>query len=78
LIFRMQLADDFRKLMVQFKTPSVENMEGYKTRYVRKLLDCSANSLHSLRIAVKLRFKKVGGIIYYNSKDVKISLHEGY
>lgn len=77
-VFRMQLVDDFRSLMVQYKPSAVENLEGLKTRHVRKMLDCSANKVQSLRIAGKLRFKKVGGTIYYNREDVKILLNEGY
>jgi 3-methyladenine DNA glycosylase Tag len=76
-IFRMQLVDDFRSLIVQFKPAEVENLKGLKTRHVRTMLDCSTNKVQSLRIAGKLRFKKVGGTIYYNRDDVKKLLNEG-
>jgi hypothetical protein len=35
--------------------------EGYKTKDVRRILGCSVNKLVSLRIAKKIRWKKIGG-----------------
>jgi hypothetical protein len=75
---RLQLMDDFKALLLQAKPPSGEMLEGYKTSHVRKILGCSTNKLAALRIARKLRTKKVGGTLYYNKEDVKRLVEEGY
>jgi hypothetical protein len=77
-VLRKQLMEDFKAILTQAKPSSQESQEGYKTKHVRKLLGCSNNKLVSLRIARKLRTKKVGGTIYYNKEDVKRLLEEGY
>ena len=77
-VFRMQLLDDFKLVLQQQLKSSNENIEGYKTVHVRKILGCSVNKLVSLRIAKKLRTKKIGGTIYYNKEDVQRLLKEGY
>lgn len=75
---RMQLLDDFKIVLSKYQQPTGEISEGYKTRHVRKILGCSTNKLQSLRVAGKLRFKKVGGTIYYKKEDVSKLLNEGY
>jgi len=52
--------------------------EGYKTKDVRRILGCSVNKLVSLRIARKIRWKKIGGTVYYSPEDVKRLLEEGF
>lgn len=52
--------------------------EGYKTKDVRRVLGCSVNKLVSLRIAKKIRWKKIGGTVYYNAEDVRRILEEGF
>jgi len=52
--------------------------EGYKTKDVRRILGCSVNKLVSLRIARKIRWKKIGGTVYYNQEDVRRLLEEGF
>lgn len=44
--------------------------EWLKARVVRKLLDISAGSLQNLRVAGKVRYKKVLGSYYYNRDDL--------
>lgn len=75
---RMQLLDDFKSLLSKYQQPVSEVLEGYKTRHVRKILGCSTNKLQSLRVAGKLRSKKVGGTIYYKKEDVNRLLNEGF
>lgn len=76
-LLRMQLLGDFKVILGQHQQPA-EMPEGYKTRHVRKILGCSTNKLQALRIAGKLRCKKVGGTIYYKKEDVKKLLDEGF
>ena len=76
--FRMQLLEDMKSLLKQGRETSLENIEGYKTANVRKILGCSVNKLVSLRVARKIRTKKIGGTVYYNKEDVKRLVEEGF
>lgn len=76
--FRMQLINDLKTIIIQTRQPTNESIEGYKTSHVRKILGCSVNKLVALRIARKVRMKKIGGTNYYNREDVKRLLEEGY
>ena len=77
-ILRVQLMGDIKAVLAQNAQPYSQRIEGYKTKDVRKILGCSINKLVSLRIARKIRTKKIGGTIYYNREDVKRLLEEGY
>lgn len=44
--------------------------EWLKSRAVRKMLDISPGTLQNLRIAGKVRFKKVLGSYYYSKEDL--------
>lgn len=76
--FRIQLLDELKEYMHQLKKETSNGtVEGYKTKHVRKILDCSNGKLQSLRIAGKLRCNKVGGTLYYRKEDVQKLLEEG-
>ena len=77
-IFRQQLIEDFKTIIIQSRQPANENPQGYKTSHVRKILGCSVNKLVALRVAGKLRSKKILGTLYYNKQDVKRLLEEGF
>jgi hypothetical protein len=74
--FRLQLLNDLRECISQLKPPAHDSLEGLKTGHVRKMLHCSNGKLQALRIAGKLRCKKVGGTLYYRKEDVKKLLEE--
>jgi hypothetical protein len=77
--FRMLLLNDIKVMMVKvFREIPTQSVEGYKTKDVRKILGCSVNKLVSLRSARKIRWKKVGGTIYYNKEDVRRLVEEGF
>ncbi|WP_155523226.1 helix-turn-helix domain-containing protein [Paracnuella aquatica] len=76
--FRMQLLEDIKSLLQQGRDTSLGHIEGYKTANVRKILGCSVNKLVSLRVARKIRTKKIGGTVYYNKEDVKRLVEEGF
>jgi hypothetical protein len=62
--FRTQLLGELKEYIQQLKKEtSASPVEGYKTKHVRKILDCSNGKLKSLRIAGKLCCNKVGYII---------------
>ena len=77
--FRKQMLADFRDLLrEELAIPKENNLQGFKTKDVRKILGCSVNTLVTLRVARKLRWKKVGGTIYYNKEDVRRLVEEGF
>ena len=75
--FRIALLNDLKELIVQNIKSERHIPEGYKTKQVRKILDCSNGKLQSLRISGKLRCKKIGGTLYYRRDDVEKLLNEG-
>lgn len=78
--FKSELVEEFLLLLQKDRESLADkvNPEGYKTAHVRKILGCSVNKLVSLRIARKIRTKKIGGTVYYNKEDVKRLLEEGF
>ena len=77
-LFRMQLLNDIKTIFADSAKVKSDNLQGYKTSEVRKILGCSVNKLVSLRISRKLRTKKVGGTLYYNKDDIRRLVEEGY
>ena len=76
---RMQLMSDIKMLLqAQNSQSSSQSIEGYKTKDVRRILGCSINKLVSLRTSRKIRWKKIGGTVYYNREDVRRLLEEGF
>ncbi|PZR22318.1 MAG: DNA-binding protein [Flavobacterium psychrophilum] len=47
------------------------NNEWLKSKAVRKILDISPGTLQNIRIAGKIRFKKVLGSYYYSKSDIQ-------
>lgn len=76
--FRVRLLSEINSLLNQNIRPTEEKLEGLKTSDARRMLNCSVNKLVSLRIARKIRTKKIGGTIYYSKSDIKVLLEEGY
>jgi len=78
-VLRVQLINDIKAILAaQNKGAVTAAVEGYKTKDVRKILGCSVNKLVSLRVARKVRWKKVGGTVYYNREDVRRLVDEGF
>lgn len=76
--FKNVLINDLKLIIGEAMGKIPEPVEGYKTKHVRSILGCSVNKLVSLRVARKIRTKKVGGTLYYNKEDVRRLLQEGY
>ncbi len=79
--FRLELIGDIKGLLTAqnlTRNSSNQLVNGYKTKDVRKILGCSVNKLVSIRVARKLRWKKIGGTVYYNREDVRRLLEDGY
>jgi hypothetical protein len=76
--FRLQLLDELKEYVYLVKNNTTNSgIERYKTKDVRKLLDCSNGKLQALRISGKLRCKKIGGTLYYKKEDIQKLLNEG-
>ncbi len=78
LVFKQILVAEIKETITELLMQVPSAPEGYKTKHVRAILGCSVNKLVALRIARKIRTKKVGGTLYYNKEDVKRLLEEGY
>ena len=48
----------------------------FKSKQVRKMLNCSASTLQNLRINGTLPYTKVGGTIYYAEADVRLMMEK--
>lgn len=71
-LFRMQLLNEIKDIITILKSENLKiPAEVYRTRQVKKMLNCSNGKLQSLRIAGKLRCKKIGGALYYLSEDIQ-------
>ncbi|PVD53599.1 DNA-binding protein [Terrimonas sp.] len=69
---KSEIVDEIKRL---FQSP-VEQKEWLKSSDVMKMLDCSPGTLQNLRVNGTLPFTKMGGTIYYSSKDVMKVLND--
>jgi hypothetical protein len=70
------LADFKRQLLFEIKTMIKElvgqpTKKWLRTHEVRKLLNISPGTIHTLRSNGTLPFKKIGNIIYYDIEDIQ-------
>lgn len=70
---RLLLLNDFEELIKKYikKDFDVEPSEWLRSKAVRKLMDISPATLQNLRIAGKIRHRKILGSYYYNRKDLQ-------
>lgn len=66
--FRTLLLDDIREI---FQNKTEQTKQWLKSSEVRKLLNISPGTLQTLRINKTLSYTKIGGIIYYQYKDIE-------
>jgi hypothetical protein len=65
--FRTLLLNDLKEL---FKGKDEQPKQWLKSKEVRKLLNISPGTLQNMRINGTLSYTKIGGIIYYSTKDI--------
>jgi hypothetical protein len=65
--FRTLLLSDLKDL---FKGKDEQPKQWLKSKEVRKLLNISPGTLQNMRINGTLSYTKIGGIIYYSTKDI--------
>ena len=66
--FKIELLESIEKLLQGKKT---EEKLWLRTSEVRKLLNISAGTLQNLRINGTLSYSKIGGVLFYNKKDIE-------
>jgi hypothetical protein len=66
--FKIELLESIEKLLQGKKT---EDKLWLRTSEVRKLLNISAGTLQNLRINGTLSYSKIGGVLFYNYKDIE-------
>ena len=72
--FKHELLDEFKAILQSGKA---EPKQWLKSAEVRKVLKISPGSLQNLRINGKLRFSKIGGMMYYKMEDIQKLLEGG-
>jgi hypothetical protein len=75
---RFQIVGDIKDLLDYRVMPGEGDIRGYRTREVRHMLGCSLGKVKSLCTGGRIRTKKIGGTIYYNTDDVKRLLTSGF
>lgn len=73
--FRNDLLKEIKYLLSQ--KHSAPEKQWLKSSDVRRLLKISSGTLQHLRDTGRLRFSKVGGIIYYQHEDIQSMLENG-
>jgi hypothetical protein len=71
--FKNDLIQELKALLVEQKNVN-GNVEWLRSGQVRKLLNVSPGTLQNLRVQGKLRFTKLGSLIYYHRKDIELLL----
>lgn len=66
--FRNLLLNDLKEII---HSKPQQTKQWLKSKEVRKLLNISPGTLQNLRINGTLSYTKVGGIMYYDNKDIE-------
>jgi Helix-turn-helix domain len=66
--FRTLLLSDLSSM---FNSKPQQQKQWLKSNEVRKLLNISSGTLQNLRVNGTLTYTKIGGILYYSSKDIE-------
>ena len=72
--FKHELLNEFKAILQSGK---VEPKQWLISAEVRKILKVSPGTLQNLRINGKLRFSKIGGMMYYKMEDIQKLLEGG-
>lgn len=66
--FKEQMLSEMRRLLTGVGIQ--QSKQWLKSREVRKLLDVSPGKLHAMRASRQLSFMRIGGVIYYDQRDI--------
>ena len=67
--FKMELLREIKKMLVN--TPAPLSKPWLKSHEVQRILKISPGTLQHLRDSGQLKFSKVGGIVFYEMKDIE-------
>ncbi len=67
--FKSELLDEIRIIFNQQQSPSAKKW--LKSTEVRRMLNISSGTLHTLRLNGTLPYTKIGGTIYYSITDIE-------
>ena len=67
--FKMDLLDEMRKLLMQQNNGGLKKY--LKSSEVKEMLQISPGTLQNLRMNGTLPYSKVGGIIFYDVKEIQ-------
>lgn len=71
--FKIELLEDIKNL---FTAKPTEQKLWLRSAEVKELLKISSGTLQNLRMNGTLRTSKIGGILYYNYRDIESLLEE--
>ena len=74
-VFKSELLQEIKQLM---QPGTGQSKQWLKSNEVRKMLNISPGTLQNLRINGKLRFSKIGGMMYYKLEDINKVLEGGF
>ena len=72
--FRIALLNDISELLKINTTDTkqkIESLDWLRSRAIRRMMDISPATLQNLRVAGKIRYKKVLGSYYYKYADIQ-------
>ncbi len=72
--FKMELLDDFKKLLAQQQSGTFKKY--LKSSEVMELLKVSPGTLQNLRVNGTLPYTKIGGLIYYEMDEIQKVMEE--
>lgn len=64
--FKKELVLEIRQIL----EPQISKSEWLKSKEVCEMLKISASTLQNLRISGQIKYKKIMGTLYYNSKEI--------
>lgn len=68
--FRLLLLADIENLILK-KDNNIIETEWLRSKDIRKILNVSPGTLQNMRIAGKLKYRKILGSYYYNKNDLE-------
>ena len=74
-VFKAELLRDIKKLLANAPAPLPKPW--LKSHEVQKILKISPGTLQHLRDSGQLKFSKVGGIVFYELKDIEEMMGRG-
>ena len=72
--FKLELLEDFKKLLSEQK--GISSKKWVRSDEVKDILKISDGTLQNFRVNGTLPFSKIGGVLYYDLKDINSILEQ--